>query len=224
MNSPFWLSNKSKPDLLAARLDELRDGLLSRNPQQLARNTGAVLLKDEQDHSEFHFKFWDQEIILPFPELIAYEQASGEALPQVSQALLLYYFSNCDGTKPSGEWISFSALPDGLFYNQAYQGYTGGKLSQAFQNKFEDFCQVAENLGGKRVYLLGDAAYEYQLLPLVNLLVLTWQGDEDFNAAYQVLFDAAVSHHMPTDACAITGSSLTQRLIKELEKRDENRS
>ena len=105
-----------------------------------------------------------------------------------------------------------------------YQGYSGGRLAQVFKNDFKALCQVSENLGGKRVYLLGDAAYEFYVLPLVSLLVVTWQGDEDFDATYQILFDAAVSHHLPTDASAIIGSNLTHRLIVEMESINENRN
>lgn len=218
MSEPFWLSGEPKPDLLAARLAELREALCSRNPGQLAADTGAHYSEHDQVSPGFRFQLWDREVRMNFPELIAYEEDSGQELPASSQALLLYYFFTCDGAAPSAQWISFSELPDGCFYNQAFQGYTGGKLARAFQSDFDLFCQAAENLGGKRVYLLGDAAYEYNVLPLVNLLVVTWRGDEEFSATYQILFDAAVSHHIPTDACAIIGSILSGRLVKELEK------
>ena len=223
MNNQFWLSNESKPDLLAVRLDELRGKLITREPEQLAVDTGTTLHQPDQGGEEFLFQLWDRDVRLTFPELVTYNSKSGDKLSSSSQALVLYYFLTCDGTRPSGQWISFSELPDGRFYNQAYQGYTGGNLAKSFQNEFGLFCRVAENMGGKRVYLLGDAAYEYNVLPLVNLLVVTWQGDEDFNATYQVLFDAAVSHHIPTDASAITASNLSQRLIVKWETRNENR-
>ena len=223
MNNQFWLSNESKPDLLAVRLDELRGKLITREPEQLAVDTGTTLHQPDQGGGEFQFQLWDRDVRLTFPELVTYDSKSGDKLSSSSQALVLYYFLTCDGTRPLGQWISFSELPDGRFYNQAYQGYTGGNLAKTFQNEFGLFCQVAENMGGKRVYLLGDAAYEYNVLPLVNLLVVTWQGDEDFNATYQVLFDAAVSHHIPTDASAITASNLSQRLIVKWETRNENR-
>jgi hypothetical protein len=38
------------------------------------------------------------------------------------------------------------------------------------------------------------------------------------------LFDAAMPHHLPTDAGAITASILTGRLLAELEKYNENRN
>jgi hypothetical protein len=223
MNNLSWMPNKSKPDLLGKRLGELRSQLQDQNPEQLAIKTGTRYHQLDQSSGEFHITLWDRQLVIKFPELVAHDQQSGEEISGSSLAMLLYYYATCDGTKPSGQWISFSELPDGRFYNQAYQGYTGGKLGQVFGNDFDIFCQVAENMNGKRVYLLGDAAYEFYVLPLVSLLLVTWQGDEDFNASYQVLFDAVISHQLPTDASAVIGSNLTHRLIVEMESVNENR-
>jgi hypothetical protein len=213
----------SKPDLLSSRLEELRTLLKNKEPEQLATGSGTTYHPLDKIRGEFLIDLWGRDIVLTFPDFIAHDDQTGDRLTSSSLALLLYYISTCDGTTPCGQWISFSELPDGRFYNQAYQGYTGGTLAQVFKNDLEAFCQAAENLGGKRVYLFGDAAYDFRVLPLVNLLAVTWQGDEDFNSTYQILFDAAVSHHLPTDACAIIGSNLTRRLTEERESLDENR-
>jgi hypothetical protein len=73
------------------------------------------------------------------------------------------------------------------------------------------------------VHLFGDVSFKYQALPLVPLLVVAWLGDEDFPPNYQVLFDTNASHHLPTDAYAILGSTLTKRLIKVKEETIEDR-
>jgi hypothetical protein len=224
MNNKFWLSDQTKPDLLASRLDEMREKLRRSDPDQLAVSTGTAFFPTKNDTGEFRFKLWQRDVILTYPEIIVKDKKKGSALSSSEQALVLYYFRTCDGTRPTGHWISFSELPDGRFYNQAFQGYTGGKLAQTFHNDYDLFCLIAERLGGERVHLLGDAAYVYNVLPMVNLLLVTWQGDEDFAASYQVLFDAAMPHHLPTDAGAITASILTGRLLAELEKYNENRN
>jgi len=221
MNKIDWLPEGPKPDLLGPRLEQLRSQLQDQNPELLAQRTGTTL---DQQSRNFQFKLWDRQVVLHFPEFIAHDQDTGAELDGSTLAMMLYYFATCDGTQPSGNWISFSELPEGRFYNQAYQGYTGGKLAQVFGNDFVLFCQVSENVKGERVYLLGDAAYKFYVLPLVSLLLVTWRGDEDFNATYQVLFDDAISHHLPTDAGAITGSILTGRLIGELETINEDRN
>ncbi|MES0361563.1 MAG: DUF3786 domain-containing protein [Anaerolineales bacterium] len=223
MNKPDWMMGEPKPDLLGTRLAELRKLLDNKNPEDLATRSGTTYKSIDQVSGQFHTQLWDRNIVLTYPDFVAQDEQTLDELGASSQALLLYYFVTCDGTPASAQWVSFSELPDGRFYNQAYQGYSGGRLAQVFKNDFKALCQVSENLGGKRVYLLGDAAYEFQVLPMVSLLVVTWQGDEEFNSTYQILFDAAVSHHLPTDACAILGSNLTNRLITEMESLNENR-
>lgn len=223
-NKIDWLPGGPKPDLLGERIAQLRGQLQNLEPEQLAKRTGTIYLPSNQDSGEFQFNLWDREISLKFPELIAYDAHSNAEISGSTLAMILYYFTTCDGTQPSGNWISFSELPEGRFYNQAFQGYTGGKLGQVFGNDFKLFCQVSEKMNGARAHMLGDAAYQFYVLPLVSLLLVTWRGDEDFNATYQVLFDETISHHLPTDASAITGSILTGRIIGGLEKMNENRN
>ena len=127
--------------------------------------------------------------------------------------MLLYYFDTADGTPIAGKWISFSELPDGNFYNQAFQGYTGRQLSLMYGNNQDSFKKSAKALNGHR-FSLADSSYKFEALPRVSLLVVFWLGDEDFPSSFQVLFDASASHYLPTDAYAILGSTITGRLIK----------
>lgn len=79
-------------------------------------------------------------------------------------------------------------------------------------NDLDAFARAARALGGAPL-ALGDAAYAFAVLPQVSVAVVVWQGDDEFPASYRVLFDAAASHQLPTDACAIVGSTLTRRLV-----------
>lgn len=217
------MTEQEKPDLLGDRLAELRARLKVVNPADLASKSGMTYMSQSEEEGALIVKVWDRQVMISFPELIAKDAQNGVQLGDSSQALLLYYLTTCDGTPSAGQWISFSDLPNGRFYNQAFQGYTGGKLSQVFGNNSPAFCQVCEKLGGKRVYLLGDAAYVFNVLPFVDLMVVTWWGDEEFDASYQVLFDASAEHHLPTDTCAVLGSNLTHKLTVEMESLNENR-
>ena len=51
------------------------------------------------------------------------------------------------------------------------------------------------------------------VLPLVRITVACWMGDADFPSSYRVLFDAALARQLPTDAGAVLGSQITERLI-----------
>ncbi|MCP4418104.1 MAG: DUF3786 domain-containing protein [Chloroflexi bacterium] len=200
------------PDLLAEHVDKLRDEIRQRNPLTLAALTGASYEETESGQGLFRMPLWGEVVILPFPALVATDEA-GQQRGTMDQALLAYYLQTADGTPQSGDWIGFSEMVNGRFYSNAFQGYTGHKLSQTFVNNIERFAQAATKLNGKPESL-GDCSFSFAVLPHVSILVVCWLGDEDFMTSYRVLFDANVNHHLPTDVCAILGNTLTRRLIK----------
>jgi hypothetical protein len=203
----------AKRDHLAGRLAELRAELSQADPLLLAANSGAIYRPGGAGEGTLDLDFWGEAITVTFPHFVAYNVTTAEPLPTFFQALLAYYFLTADGAALSGRWIAFSELPDGHFYTQAFQGYTGHELAKAFGNRIDDFTAVALALGGRRESL-GDAAFAFSLLPRVELVAVCWQGDEQFPPSFRILFDAAVSHYLSTDTCAIAGSTLTRRLIK----------
>lgn len=210
-----------RPDHLAERVAELHSGLRKADPLALAESTGATYLAAGPIQGTFHLAVWEQDITLTFPEFVGRDARTGERLRTDIQALLAYYFTLSDGTPLTNRWISFSELPDGKFYTQAFQGYTGHKLGKAIGNDDRGFAQAAAGLNGRELpseQSLGDQAFTFRVFPYVSLLAVCWLGDDDFPASYRILFDAAVDHHLSTDACAILGSTLTRRLIKNYEQ------
>jgi hypothetical protein len=200
--------------LLEVRVDELRSSLHHLKPNLLTSRTDAVYQPFAEGKGQFLLPFWGREITVTYPEYQVFDAKSSVEENVANQAMVLYHFVTSDGAPLAKEWISFSELPDGRFYNQAFQGYTGLELVSTFGGVSESFKAAAASAGGIRTHFFADAAYVYQLYPRVPLMVVFWAGDEDFPSSIQILFDASVSHHLPTDACAIAGSMLTRRIIK----------
>ena len=208
------------PDRFTQRIDELRSGLLGADPHWLAERTQSVFHPLQDGRGEFHLPLWGRQVAITFPEFIARDISTEEISNPMHQALLLYYFNIADGVPLSGRWISFSELSDGRFYNQAFQGYTGRHLARIFTNDQQSFERAAQGLEGVPASL-GDASYVFKALPRAPLLVIFWQGDEDFPSSFQILFDASANHYLPTDAYAILGSTLTHRLVAAKRSLDE---
>jgi hypothetical protein len=206
------IAAEKRINLLAARADEIRQALRQRQVHLLADNTHSIFTQNTAESGVFRLGFWDKEIEISYPAFEMVDPAHNQPLNPGQQALILYYFFTSNGAQLANEWISFTNLQDGLFYSQAFQGYTGRELAKVFQNDLARFERAATQLNGIP-YSLGDAAFEFSVLPKVHLLVVAWQGDEDFPPNYQILFDASVNNFLPTDACAIAGSMLTRRLI-----------
>jgi len=199
--------------LLLARVDAMRGELRADDPFKLVQRAAGRYAQTQPGKGELRLALWGREIMVTFPDLIAYNDSSQKELNTALQALVIYYLHTTDGAPITDRFISFSELPDGKFYAQAFQGYTGEELQHQFRDDRQRFELAAQNIGG-RPYPLGDASFTFQLLPRVVLLVVFWCGDEDFPSSYQVLFDASISHHLPTDVCAVAGSMLTRQLIE----------
>jgi len=201
--------DRRKP--LTDRVDELRGRLAGVDARSLAVKAGGKFIISAEGTDEIRLKMWGEEVNIAAPDYICKNQGK-TALELPSQALILYYLVTADGILRDQDWISFSDLPDGRFYAQAFQGYTGNELGRRFKDDLANFVEAADIAGG-RARPLGDAAFAFELFPRVSLLVVAWKGDEDFPSSYQVLFSGSTPHYLPTDACAIAGSMLTRKII-----------
>ena len=213
MEKPGWLLG-DQPNPLGDRLDEIRERLRRAHPESLATRTGAIYTPADASHGNFRLYLWGQEILVHFPDFTAEIAESGTPLNTFDLTMLAYYFDISDGRPMSGEWVAFNQLPDGMFYAQAFQGYTGEELAKVFGNDADAFMEANLALEGRREFF-GNLAFSYQPLPRVMLMVVCWLGDDEFPPSYRLLFDSSVSHHLTTDACAILGSNLVRRLIKQ---------
>lgn len=199
---------KNAQEHLARRVAELHHELRSQPTSDLAQKSGA-----RYEDGRLRLRVWGRPVALTPPNFMA-RDADGQELDIFTQALLAYYLWTTDGAPLTGEWIAFTELPDAQFYTAAFQGYTGRELARLFGNDLEAFTAAAVALNGQAAPF-ADCAYQFRVLPHVAVMVACWQGDEDFSPSYRILFDANTRHHLPTDACAIIGGSLTRRLIRE---------
>lgn len=200
-----------RDEALKRRAGEIWKRLAGVDPEVLAANAGAVYTRGE-DGGELTLPVWGRMVRLTHPGFAATAEDTGEPLDPFTTLLLAYYFDRADGTPGSGNLIAFSDLPDATFYAQAFQGYTGVELGRVFGDDLEAFAGAAAALGG-RPEPIADRAFSFPVLPLVRITVVCWLGDGDFPSSYRVLFDAALARQLPTDAGAVLGSQITERLI-----------
>jgi len=195
-------------DNLMAQIEALRAALREREPRDVAFRSGV-----EFDAEGFRFKFYGEPYRITYPALDVIVETSNKVCNPYYAAMFLYYLHTADGTPPSGKWIAFRDLPDGTFYHQAYQGYSGDRLARALGNQLEMFERAAQKLDGMKL-TLGDAAYAFDALPRVRVAAVYYLGDEDFPATANVLFDESSSHYLPTDGLAGVGRALVDRLLR----------
>jgi hypothetical protein len=114
-----------------------------------------------------------------------------------------------------GSWVSLAGLPNGAFYEQAFQSYSGNLLARALRGRPHQLKQAAESLGGDPASI-GDQAYRFWALPRIPLALVYWSGGEEFPDSVQVLFDASAGHYQHLEMLAHLGALLCQKLTEKV--------
>ena len=199
---------KTWMETLAPRVGEMRAELGKQDMMTVAALTGASL----HGPSSLYIRLWDDEWLVSFPDGVLHGLAGQPCTPD-KELMLLYYLAHGDGARPASRWVAFHDLPDGMFYTQAFQGYSGNRLARFFVNNVAGFEHAAEDVGGTRVEG-GDAMYAFTPLPRIALAAQYWRGDDEFAPRAAILFDAVAGHYLTTDMLAVLGSQLVSKLIK----------
>jgi hypothetical protein len=204
--------NPKWEESLEPQVHKAREELRGRDLRQVARDSGAVYYETEAGLGHLRLSFFGRPYTIAWPELIVHD-AEGRACATPVQAALLQHLVMADGTPLANHWVSLRELPNGAFYEQAFQGYSGNLLARAFKGDLEGFREAARQLGGEPLPL-GDAAFRFWALPRIPLAVVYWSGGDEFPASAQVLFDASAEHYHHLEMLAHLGAMLCDRLIE----------
>jgi hypothetical protein len=202
-------AHRAWQESMLRQIDRLRESIQTSTPEVIADRCGG-----SYDGSDLGLIFWGDRVTLSWPDLKACRIHDGSPCSTFDSAMLLYYLVTADGAPMADRWISFRELPNGAFYHQAFQGYSGNVIARTFSGDVEAFDRAARGLKGTVLPALAPLAFAFQPLPRIRIACVLWPGDDEFPTRASVLFDAASSHYMPTDGLALLGSGLARRLIR----------
>lgn len=199
---------------MIAQVAKQRGDIRKMDPQKIAGNTGMKF-----ENGVFQVDFYGEPYTISFPDLEVRFAKTNKVCGLNRSAMFFFYMLTADGSPVVGKWVAFRDLPGGTFYHQAYQGYSGDRLAKAIDNHTHVFERAAKQLNGEKLDI-GNAAFAFQALPRVRVAAVYNEGDEDFPATANVLFDASASNYLPTDALGGLGSALVDRLTG-IESKDD---
>ncbi len=219
-NSPMLSTEKKWLDYSLPVMEKMRKDLAATDAILLGARSGATYTKAQEGQGEFVLGYFDESYLISYPHFEARDKATGRECPPGLLFLFLHYLHTADGTAPADRWIGYRELPDGMFYSQAFQGYSGARLVSTFGNDIARFSEAALRAGGDALSF-GDAAFMVRALPRVPLAIVYWLGDEEFPPHANVLFDASAGHYLSTDALAVLGRELCSKVIAKTGERGE---
>ena len=196
-------------DKLAPVVKEAQAKLRAIDQAVVADRSGATI--DQDGH--LRVEFLRRGYVIDQAEWTVKRTDDEAAPPTLMQSLILTYLYTADGTPPIDRWMGFRELPNGLFYAQAFQGYTGAVLVRDLNGDVATFKRASEKRQGASL-AMGDAGYVFQVLPRLKLAVIMWSGDDEFPSQAHVLFQESAPHYLITDGLAIVGSLLIGQIVK----------
>ena len=185
-----------------------RGWLAGRDPDEIARLTGITY---DPERMEFALTSLGSEIRVRWPDCEA-EGCFGEW----HELLLLHYLRLADGAPPSGAWIGFSGLRDGMVRGGGFDRDSAERLSRMLGNCDPGaVARACDSLGGEEIESNADYCAAFGLFPRVRLQLKLWFADDEFPASAKLLLSKGTDHHLTVEDAVTAG----EVLLLELEAR-----
>ena len=193
---------------LEATLKKVRDEFAGRSPQEMVWKTGTAF-----DDGQFTLTFLNFQVRISHPEGEVVEAVSGQPVGLIERILILHYMVHAGGSPLAKKDISFKELPGGSIYIDPFTNRCIRPLVALFGQDLPGFQMAAEKCGGTR-QTYGHASYQFNALPCVPVTLVIWEGDEEFPASANILFDQTAGDYLPTEDFAFLCGLLVGMLKK----------
>ncbi len=170
--------------------------LAEKEPQEVCRRVGC---RYDRNRQCYELEVWgDVYHIYPHAHRI---QRCGKEVPAVNVYLsifIIHYLLVDTKMVVENEWITEKDIPGGPTFFRGPHAIPTALITETYQNDIETFGRRCHVLGGTPLDM-GDAAFGFQITEHVPMLVLYWQGDEDFPPQASLLLDRSIRKFLALD-------------------------
>src|SRR5574341_1000423 len=140
---------------------------------------------------------------------------SKEPRPWIS--ILIYnHLLMPDPPAPSGEWITFSAVPAAHAKDKAWAGHVEEEIAKRFSGDVAGLKAACEKAGGVKANAKGgdDAAFTFLFFPHYPALLLFYDEvpEESFPAQCKLLLDRTAPRYLDIESMVVLGEEFAARL------------
>jgi len=180
--------------------------------EQLCLKSGArCLVTGSQKEIVIEYLNHSYHITMPNVEVLLAD--SKEVVPIRDRVLILHYLLSAKGTPIANKLIAFKELPGGDNYSRTFSKRAIEPLVEHFGERPHLLIDIAGKPGGHTV-AYGDVAVTVNAFNRVPITIVLWQGDEEFPAQGDILFDAAISDYLSTYDVTVLCESIIWKLVK----------
>ena len=129
----------------------------------------------------------------------------GERLDTMGSILVVRYLLQGGNGPNQGIWTPYRDLKDGAQFSVYIKANIEDKIALAFAGKRGLLAERLSFLGAqsKDVGVRADLSMTIDAFPHLSVLALFYDGDEEFPASFQFLFDASASSYLDLESLAV---------------------
>jgi hypothetical protein len=179
--------------------------LAEKDPGSIANYAGALIREDGKGERYLTIHFIGREILITWPDMEFSYKDTTDDIPIQQQVLMLHYLQgslDSNSARLTGEWISFQDIPDGRFYMDAFIRRAKEPLIKAFGHKAKQMTEIASETLHAIPSDYGDYSVIVKAFPLVPMMLVLWEGDEEFPPEGNILFDKNISEILSAEDIA----------------------
>ncbi len=143
------------------------------------------------------------------PDRPDYEPVFNEVM-----AIYNFFYYAEENAENSGEWVHFRDVKDAGVFEDAFERQVLKPFAEAFAGKPERFREAGARLGFTPLSY-GDAGFLVPAFEKVPLQVIFWDGDEEFPASVNLLFDRNIIRFIHPEDVVLLGMECMRYFMEE---------
>ncbi|MDF1538926.1 MAG: DUF3786 domain-containing protein [Candidatus Thorarchaeota archaeon] len=127
----------------------------------------------------------------------------------------LYYHTKSQDMGVANEWVKFNALSGSWACRYSFDEKDVNALTDAYVDNREKLFEALKRFGAKEADF-GDASFEVSFLPMIKVLLVFEDADEEFPASVRLLYDKNSIYYMPHEQLGDISWFLASRVMKAM--------
>lgn len=198
---PVYGKNNKEERPLAHYLERYR----AADPGEMSVRCG---LPWDDKTRQFSLTFLGEQFTLTHPEFVV---EGPRTLTNAERILLLRYLLEGRAAPAGGRWLTYREVPWGEVYLQQFDGRCVKRFAFTYGGRPELLERIVARLPAVRLDR-GDAGYQVELLPGLQIQFILWLGDEEFPPSGQILFSDNFLLAFTAEDMAVIGDIVLGRM------------
>jgi len=142
-----------------------------------------------------------------------HDEIRNKPVPEIEPSVycILSGYADSQPASETHNLISYSQLPGGVGYNNAFIRRAVQPIERTFGSDAESLWKAAKLLDSEELSH-GDCSVKIRALPLVPIVIILQSATSEFPASGTMLFDSSASTYLSTEQLAMLGELTSARL------------